>query len=75
VGIRHWQVVIAQQGTNMRAARLALVGITHHHDVGNGQWRFHGFRRTGVDFIVQRCPLRMLMRLALNLHAILLMPL
>jgi hypothetical protein len=54
------QVVVAQQGRDMLAAGLALLSITHHHHMRDGNWRRHRLWRTGVNFVVQcnaRCVL------------------
>ena len=53
-------VVVAQQCRHMLAAGLALGSIGQHHDMRDGQRRLHDFRRTGVDFVVQQDPLRVL---------------
>ncbi len=57
VGLR--QVVVAQQGANMCPAGIALRPVAHHHHMRDGQGSRHGFRRTGVNFVVQHGALRM----------------
>jgi hypothetical protein len=47
---------------HMGAAGLALPGVAHHDDVRDRQRRRHGLGRAGVDFVVQRHPLRMGLR-------------
>ena len=53
-------MVVAQQGGHMLAAGFTLGRIGEHHDMGDGQRGLHDFRRTGMNFVVQQDPLRVL---------------
>ena len=63
VGIRLRQVMVAQQRRQVCAAGLALLRVRHHHDVRQRQRRAHRLRRPGVDLVVQRRALRMVLRM------------
>jgi hypothetical protein len=61
VGLRigQRQMMIAQQGRDVRAAGLALLCITEHHHVRDRQRRAHRLGRTRMDLVVQRDALGM----------------
>ena len=53
------QVMIAQQGSHVRAAGFPLRCVAEHDDVRDRQRRAHRLWRARVDFVVQRDALRM----------------